>query len=299
MVGHCGGHGAISPVGSPFMCVSCPSAVMTPPIAPSPGDVGYHHMGYRPVQQCSTSAQGYLCAPPLHHGLPTGLGTSGSPVLSLCSGRSDYSHTVSSPAQAVQTMNPGLNLLCQAMEEAHTPRSETPAVSRPIDAPRVKGPWRAEEDRLLCDLVEKFGPRRWTAIASFIAGRTGKQSRERWLNHLNPHLSKRPWTEEEDKIIMKAHRDLGNKWSEIAKLLNGRTDNSVKNRFNTTIRRQISEYSYMVRSEGTKRQHSDIEDDDDSSTVTTEPIKKRQAEVDKSSPVDMPAHRQMPKPLTA
>lgn len=106
---------------------------------------------------------------------------------------------------------------------------------------KVKGPWRPEEDAILSQLVTKLGPRRWTLIASHIAGRTGKQARERWLNQLSPDLEKRPWTAEEDQIVMEAHARLGNRWSEIAKLLKGRTDNATKNRFNTTIRRRISE----------------------------------------------------------
>uniref|UniRef100_A0A7S0ZEF3 Uncharacterized protein n=1 Tax=Timspurckia oligopyrenoides TaxID=708627 RepID=A0A7S0ZEF3_9RHOD len=112
---------------------------------------------------------------------------------------------------------------------------------------KVKGPWRPEEDRLLSSLVEKYGAKGWTVIASRIPGRTGKQARERWLNQLNPDLAKRTWTKEEDMIIMEMHARMGNRWSEIAKALKGRTDNSVKNRFNTTIRRQISEYTSMVR----------------------------------------------------
>lgn len=108
---------------------------------------------------------------------------------------------------------------------------------------KVKGPWRKEEDELLTALVGRFGARRWTTIAAHIPGRTGKQARERWLNQLSPDLVKRPWSAEEDRVVMDAHARLGNRWSEIAKLLKGRTDNAVKNRFNTTIRRQISELS--------------------------------------------------------
>lgn len=116
----------------------------------------------------------------------------------------------------------------------------------PVLVQKVKGPWRPEEDAILTQLVAKLGPRRWTVIASHIPGRTGKQARERWLNQLSPDLVKRPWTAEEDRIVMQAHARLGNRWSEIAKLLKGRTDNATKNRFNTTIRRQISEMAGNV-----------------------------------------------------
>ena len=86
-----------------------------------------------------------------------------------------------------------------------------------------------------------LGPRRWTNIAAEIPGRTGKQARERWLNQLSPTLCKRPWTEEEGTIVREAHSRLGNRWSEIAKLLKSRTDNACKNYWNTTIRREMAE----------------------------------------------------------
>uniref|UniRef100_A0A7S0ZEJ7 Uncharacterized protein n=1 Tax=Timspurckia oligopyrenoides TaxID=708627 RepID=A0A7S0ZEJ7_9RHOD len=105
---------------------------------------------------------------------------------------------------------------------------------------RIKGPWRSDEDEVLKSLVEKMGPRRWSLIALHIPGRTGKQARERWLNQLSPALNKIPWTAAEDLIIVEGHARLGNKWSEIAKLLKGRSDNAVKNRFNSTIRKQLS-----------------------------------------------------------
>ncbi|KAJ0790118.1 putative transcription factor MYB family [Helianthus annuus] len=103
-----------------------------------------------------------------------------------------------------------------------------------------KGQWTKEEDRILKDMVEKYGVRKWSYIAQMLRGRIGKQCRERWHNHLRPDIKKDFWTEEEDRILIAAHAEVGNKWSEIAKKLPGRTENSTKNHWNATKRRQYT-----------------------------------------------------------
>ncbi|XP_010528552.1 PREDICTED: protein ODORANT1-like [Tarenaya hassleriana] len=103
-----------------------------------------------------------------------------------------------------------------------------------------KGPWTAEEDRKLVNFILTNGQCCWRAVPK-LAGllRCGKSCRLRWTNYLRPDLKRGLLSEYEEKMVIDLHAQLGNRWSKIASHLPGRTDNEIKNHWNTHIKKKL------------------------------------------------------------
>ncbi|XP_066378785.1 MYB-like transcription factor ODO1 [Miscanthus floridulus] len=103
-----------------------------------------------------------------------------------------------------------------------------------------KGPWTAEEDQKLVGFLLTHGHCCWRVVPK-LAGlpRCGKSCRLRWTNYLRPDLKRGLLSDDEERLVIDLHAQLGNKWSKIAAQLPGRTDNEIKNHWNTHIRKKL------------------------------------------------------------
>ncbi|KAE8706966.1 Transcription factor MYB39 [Hibiscus syriacus] len=103
-----------------------------------------------------------------------------------------------------------------------------------------KGPWTPEEDDKLVKYIHENGHGSWRALPK-LAGlnRCGKSCRLRWTNYLRPDIKRGKFSHEEEQTILNLHSVIGNKWSAIASHLPGRTDNEIKNFWNTHLKKKL------------------------------------------------------------
>lgn len=114
--------------------------------------------------------------------------------------------------------------------------------------PAKRKHWTQHEDAAIRHIVFTVTECKWTEIARIleeefgVLGRSSKQCRERWHNHLDPTLNKEPWDLHEQLILFNSHQRLGNTWANITPLLPGRSENAIKNQFYSSLRRQYRKW---------------------------------------------------------
>jgi hypothetical protein len=125
----------------------------------------------------------------------------------------------------------------------HFPTKTAPQISgrweKVVNPKLVKGSWTRDEDQVILQFVEQNGYKDWAKLAGLLPGRTGKQCRERFKHHLDPVLEHRAWTADEDERLVELHAQYGNQWTRISTFFEGRTDNCIKNRWNSTLQKRL------------------------------------------------------------
>jgi hypothetical protein len=125
-----------------------------------------------------------------------------------------------------------------AIAQCFVGKTETQVVGRwakVLDPSLLNGSWTRLEDETIVKFVAQYGTKSWARLSELLPGRVGKQCRDRWVNALDPSLSREPWTAEEDKLLVELHGKFGNCWAKIGEVMQTRSDNSIKNRWNSTL----------------------------------------------------------------
>ena len=132
---------------------------------------------------------------------------------------------------------------------------------RRLNPQRVRAHWTEEEDQVVRKMVRKYG-KNWGLIASNLEGRNGKQVRERYINCLDPQINWNTFTKREDKIIWDYFKRHGARWSELAKMLTGRPENMIKNRYYAHLKRlnDTGQTDYLQELEAMPEEQTGVEE---------------------------------------
>lgn len=115
------------------------------------------------------------------------------------------------------------------------------SISSSQESTTLRKRFTEEEDNILKHVIQKLGIRNWSEVAKYLPGRSGRQCRDRYNNYLFKDISFRPWTEEEDSIILHKYLIYGNHWAKISTFLVGRSGNNVKNRWHKYLSKRYGE----------------------------------------------------------
>ncbi|KAJ8476211.1 hypothetical protein OPV22_019938 [Ensete ventricosum] len=129
--------------------------------------------------------------------------------------------------------------MTNGLEKENDPTSVAPpAVAPPAKKDRHVVTWTPREDDLLREHIALHGTADWRSIAALLNDKTSRQCRRRWYTYMNSECKNGGWSAEEDILLCEAQKIFGNRWTEIAKVVSGRTDNAVKNRFSTLCKKR-------------------------------------------------------------
>lgn len=160
------------------------------------------------------------------------------PILNLLNPKTNNNNSADIVKQLSSLSNP---LILPRLEEnpRHDESSDVDDIEEQQRRSRLAGPtskkvkFTKAEDATLLALVQELSTKDWKAIAEHMPPRTARQCRERWTNYVNPVLSREPWTQEEDLLLIQKHAEVGNRWKIIEKYFPGRSKNNIKQRWAT------------------------------------------------------------------